>query len=128
MATDLPWSRHLIGTTTGNQNQQTAIQASDLVPTNDKESTIVCAILDGECTAILSGANGTTCLGLVQIYDLDLGNGSRLTNLSTWGFVQAEPSLLIAGVIVSGSTGQRVVLRAIGPRSRANACRGRCRP
>ena len=97
------------------QNQQTDIQASGLAPSNDKESAIVRDLAEGEYTAILSGANESSGVGLVEIYDLDLGNGSRLANLSTRGLVQTDANVLIGGLIVSGSASQRVVLRAIGP-------------
>jgi hypothetical protein len=97
------------------ENQQAEVAASGLQPMNDKESAIVRDLVDGSYTAVLSGANNTTGVGLVEIYDFDLGNGSKLANLSTRGFAQADPNVLIGGVIVSGSASQRVVLRAIGP-------------
>ena len=97
------------------QNQQADIQASGLPPANDKEAAIVRDLVEGEYTVVLSGANQTTGVGLVEIYDLALGNGSRLANLATRGNVQTDANVLIGGVIVSGSASQRIVVRAIGP-------------
>ena len=91
------------------------ITALGLAPGNSKESAILRTLPAGAYTAILSGANRTTGIGLVEIYDGDLGSGSRLANLSTRGFVQPGDNTLIGGIIVSGSASQRVVARAIGP-------------
>lgn len=91
------------------------IQATGLAPGNMKESAILRTLPEGAYTAILSGANNTTGIGLAELYDIDVGSGSRLVNLSTRGFVQPGDNSLIAGLIISGSASQRVVARAIGP-------------
>jgi len=95
--------------------QANAIAATGLAPMNDKESAILQMLGDGNYTAVLSGAGGATGIGLAEIYDLELGSGSKLANLSTRGFVQTGDKILIGGVIVSGSAAQHVVVRAIGP-------------
>ena len=96
-------------------SQEEQIQNSGVAPSNNKESAIVQDLPEGAYTAVLMGANGTTGVGLVEIYDLELGSGSELANLSTRGSVETGESVLIGGVIVSGSASQRIVLRAIGP-------------
>ncbi|MEY2576726.1 MAG: hypothetical protein QOF80_2213 [Verrucomicrobiota bacterium] len=48
-----------------------AIIDSTLAPTNDKESAILLALPPANYTAIVRGVNGTTGIGLVEIYDLD---------------------------------------------------------
>jgi hypothetical protein len=95
--------------------EATAIMATGIAPTNDKESAILKTLAVGNYTAQLSGANNTTGIGLVEAYDLDLGNGSSFANLSTRGNVQMADNVLIGGLFVSGSEPQRVVVRAIGP-------------
>ncbi|MEP6699195.1 MAG: hypothetical protein ABJB09_05635 [Verrucomicrobiota bacterium] len=95
--------------------QAAAIQATGLAPTDDRESAILQTLAPGAYTAILSGANGGAGVGLAEIFDLEVGSGSRLANLSTRGLVQTNDGVLIAGVIVSGSALQRVAVRAIGP-------------
>jgi len=95
--------------------QMNEIAATGLAPTNDKESAILQTLAAGNYTAVLSGAAGSTGIGVAEIYDLDLGSGSRLANISTRGLVQTGDNILIGGVIVSGSATQRVVVRAIGP-------------
>jgi len=61
------------------------------------------------------GANNGTGIGVVEVYDLDTNADSKLANISTRGFVQTDPDILIAGTIIVGSQMQKVIIRAIGP-------------
>lgn len=97
--------------------QEAEIEATGLAPANDLESAIVLDLDPGAYTAILSGTNSTTGVGLVEIYDLDLTAGSHMANISTRGFVDTGDGVMIGGFIVgptdAGET--EVLLRAIGP-------------
>ena len=77
------------GTVLTNNNwkdsQQTEIAATGLAPTNDSEAAIVALLGPGSYTAILSGANSTTGIGLVEVYDLDAGAASQLANVEYSG-------------------------------------------
>ncbi len=97
--------------------QQSEISASGLAPTNDLESAIIATLEPGTYTAILSGKNGGTGVGLVEAYDLDQAVDSQLGNISTRGFVQAGDNVMIGGLIVAGGGegNSTVVVRAIGP-------------
>jgi len=66
-------------------------------------------------TAVLRGANGTTGVGLIEVYDLDFGVGPTIQNISTRGRVNVGEGVLIGGTIVLGSNSQDVIVRAIGP-------------
>lgn len=99
----------------GSSAEKQEINDSGFAPGNAKESAILRTLPAGSYTAVLSGANSTTGVGLLEIYDLDAGSGSRLANLSARALVQPGDNALIGGLIVSGSTAQQVVLRAIGP-------------
>jgi len=63
------------------------------------------------------GINGTTGIGVVEAFDLDQAAASRLGNISTRGFVDVDDNVMIAGLIVTGSTGTslRILARALGP-------------
>ena len=50
-------------------NQAAIIQAVGLAPTNNLESAIAVTLMPGEYTALLSGVNNGTGIGLVEIYD-----------------------------------------------------------
>jgi hypothetical protein len=52
------------------QSQQSAIQATGLAPSDDRESAILTGLAPGNYTAILAGKGGTTGNGLVEIYNV----------------------------------------------------------
>jgi len=95
-------------------NEQEIIDTT-IPPTNPNESAILMDLPPDSYTAIVSGVNSTTGVGLVEAYDLDLGANSRLANISTRGLVQTEDNVLIGGFIIVGGTAQEVLVRAIGP-------------
>jgi len=95
--------------------QQDELQATTIPPGNDYESAIVKSLTPGNYTAILAGKGGTTGVGVVEVYDLDLMVDSKLANISTRGFVDQGDNVLIAGTIVVGSGTTNVLFRAIGP-------------
>jgi len=96
--------------------QQAQIQSTGLAPPNDLESGILQILQPGNYTAILSGKNGTTGVGLVEVYDINGGTSAELTNVSTRGFVGTGDNVLIAGFIASGGNGStQVVVRGLGP-------------
>jgi hypothetical protein len=95
--------------------QQDELQATTIPPGNDYESAIVKSLTPGNYTAVLAGKGGTTGVGVVEVYDLDLTVDSKLANISTRGFVDQGDNLLIAGTIVVGNGTTNVLFRAIGP-------------
>jgi hypothetical protein len=96
--------------------QQTEIQNSALAPTDNMESAIVATLPPANYTAILRGKNGTSGIGLVEMYDLDTSSDSKLANISTRGFVQTGGDVMIAGFIFgNGTASEKVAIRAIGP-------------
>ncbi len=96
--------------------QAAAITASGVAPSDDQESAIIATLEPGAYTAIMSGRNGSTGVGLLDAYDLSQGTASSLANISTRGFVQTGDNVMIAGFIVGGTTGDgTIVVRGIGP-------------
>jgi hypothetical protein len=93
--------------------QASAIDSAGLAPANDTEAAIIMSLPPGSYTAILTGANGTTGVGLIEIYDLD-SSGPLLFNVSTRGFVGTDDHVLIGGFI-TGNESTHVVVRALGP-------------
>jgi hypothetical protein len=92
-----------------------AIIDSGIPPTNDSESAILMTLDPGAFTAILSGANNTTGVALVEVYDLDQTVDSKLANISTRGLVQTDDNVMIGGIIVLGTEPTSSVIRAVGP-------------
>ena len=95
--------------------QQTEIQ-NTIPPSNDLESAVVATLSPGLYTAILSGHNGTSGIGLVEMYDLDETSDSQLANISTRGFVQTGNDVMIGGFIFgNGTASEKVIIRGLGP-------------
>jgi hypothetical protein len=92
-----------------------AIIDSGLAPGNNLESAILITLNPGIYTAVIHGANNGTGAAVVEAYDLDQTVSSRFGNISTRAFVQTGNNVLIGGLIVSGSSSETVVVRAIGP-------------
>jgi hypothetical protein len=119
---------------------QTEIQQSGLAPTDDRESAIIRTVPAGNFTAIIRGANNTTGIGLIEVYDLgtiasaaeeeervekpsepDAPEAAiELGNLSVRADVQINDNILIDGIIMRGGTPRRVVFRALGPSLQSN--------
>lgn len=100
------------------KQRQAEVEATSLQPLNDSESAIVATLTPGAYTAILSGKNNGTGVGVVEVYDLDQIANSKLANISTRGFVDTGNNVMIGGLIVSGGAGggiARVIVRAMGP-------------
>jgi hypothetical protein len=96
--------------------QEAEIVNSQLAPTNDFESAIIATLQHGAYTAVVQGTNGTSGVGLVEVYDLDLAAASKLANISTRSFVQTGDDRLIGGFILGRNGGAaKVIVRAIGP-------------
>lgn len=95
--------------------QQQEIIDTTVPPSNDKEAAIVATLDGGAYTSVLRGVNNATGIALVEAYDLAPSADSRLGNISTRGLVQIGDNVLIGGVIVTGTTPLRVIIRAIGP-------------
>jgi hypothetical protein len=90
------------------------IEASQLAPPGDYDSTVIAVLAPGNYTAITRGYANSTGIALVEAYDPDPASGSRLAQMSTRGHVRTGDDILVGGfVVLNGAT--RVLLRAIGP-------------
>lgn len=99
--------------------QEQIIKDTTIPPTDTRESAIVIALDPGNYTAIVSGKNGGTGIGLIEVYDLgtasiDPAIKAQLAQISTRANVLTGDNCMIGGFIVSGVT-TKVLVRAIGP-------------
>jgi hypothetical protein len=120
--------------------QEAEIQASGVAPPDDREAAIIRSVPAGTFTAIISGANNTTGIGLIEIYDLGTVTSAaqeeeksqppaapdapdavvELANLSVRANVQTNDNVLFNGLILQGGNAKRVVFRALGPSLQSN--------
>ncbi len=99
------------------ESQQAEIEHTTIPPNHELESAIVYTLDPGLYTAVVSGKGESTGIGVIEVYDLDPEAGSKLANIASRGFVEAEDNVMIGGLIVGGNGSQdaRILLRAIGP-------------
>jgi hypothetical protein len=97
--------------------QAAAIMATGKAPPNDLESAILKTLPPGNYTAVLSGKNNVTGIGLMDVYDIDQSVSSTLTNISSRGFVGVDNEVMIGGFIVraGGSGSVKAIVRVLGP-------------
>ena len=97
--------------------QRTQIEGTVFQPTDDRESVLLATVPPAAYTAIVTGKNNTTGVGLVEVYDNNQATSdSQLANISTRGFVQGGNNVMIGGFILGGSqSSTRVAIRGKGP-------------
>lgn len=107
----------IVGNDNWRDTDAAAISATGIPPGDDRESALIATVAPGNYTAIMSGKNGTTGVGLVEAYDLDGGGAaSRLANISTRGVVQTAAKVVIGGFILgSAQAGADILVRGLGP-------------
>jgi hypothetical protein len=92
-----------------------SISAIGLAPSDSRESAILIDLAEGDYTAVVRGAGGSTGNALVEVYAVLSDAPAFLGNISTRGPVQTGDNVLIGGVIVRGGNSERLLFRAIGP-------------
>ena len=102
-----------------NDNWQQSLDAGEIIdsglaPSDPRESAILIRLEPGSYTAIISGVNNTTGIGLVESYTLDT-SASHAANISTRGRVGVGDEVLIGGFIAGGHTAKKIIVRALGP-------------
>ena len=117
--------------------QETEIQLSGLAPSDDREAAIIRTVPAGNFTALIRGANNTTGIGLIEVYDIGTIGAAEeaeekglqpsapeaaveLGNLSVRADVQTGDNVLIDGIILRGGNQRRVLFRALGPSVKSN--------
>ncbi|HEX7518202.1 MAG TPA: hypothetical protein VF345_13065 [Chthoniobacterales bacterium] len=104
-------------------SQAAEIQNSGLAPGSDMEAALIATLPAGNYTAVLRDTNGSTGIGLIEVYDLDPRGNSQLLNLSARAYVGTDDDVLIGGLIVQ-SVSRRLLLRALGPELAASGVTG----
>ncbi len=97
-------------------SQASELSSIGLAPNNPSESALVSTLQPGAYTAVVSGKNGGTGVGLVEIYNTSGPSpDSQLANISTRGFVQTGNNVMIGGFIFYGISSARFAIRGVGP-------------
>ena len=89
-------------------------QLGNFAPSHPLESALYISLQPGAYTAVVSGVNGGTGVGLIEVYEIDSPQVA-LINISTRAKVQTGFDVMIGGFVIQGTGTQTVVIRAIGP-------------
>ena len=84
-----------------------------LQPANDLESAIVIDLPPGDYIAVVSGKNGTSGIGLAEIYADSHGADPSFSYMSARGLV--SNNVLIGSITVGGDGDTSAIVRALGP-------------
>ncbi len=109
------------GTGNATASIMSAAGAFPLLP-GSSDSALVATLPPGAYTAQVSGADGTTGLALLEIYEIGTPNllTARLINLSTRGNVGTNSSIMIPGFSIgAGTSNKTLLIRAAGPALKA---------
>ena len=96
--------------------QRSQFEGTAFQPTDDREAVIVATLQTGAYTALLTGKDQTTGIGLVEVYDNSQTTDSTLANISTRGFVMIQDNVMIGGFMLGGNANNtRIAIRGMGP-------------
>ncbi len=93
---------------------QATLNASGFAPSNAFESAIYTTLNPGAYTGIVTGAGGTTGVGIIEVFEVNKPE-IPLINIATRGQVLTGGDVMIAGFIIQGNQPQTVAVRARGP-------------
>ena len=86
---------------------------------SSKDSALFSVLPPGAYTAQISGVGSTGGVALVEVYDASEAPSTvtapRLVNISTRATVGEGDNILIAGIVVTGNSPKRVLVRGTGP-------------
>lgn len=85
------------------------------LPSGSKDAALLFTVNNGAHTTGMVRPNSTTGIALTEIYVTSAPSGTRLINVSARMNVTLGEGTLIAGLVISGNTPKRVLVRGVGP-------------
>ncbi len=79
------------------------------------DAAVIATLAPGSYTAQVTGFVETTGVALIEIYELGVPGENRLVNLSSRAVVGTGANLLIPGLVLTGQSSRRLLVRAVGP-------------
>ncbi|MBI5380595.1 MAG: hypothetical protein HZA31_01720 [Opitutae bacterium] len=115
-ATNNDWSLPSAPVTLTDLSVATTASGAFPLAAGSRDAALLITLAPGAYTALMTGANGTTGIGMMEAYETDRTTGAKLVNLSTRGYAEKGREM-IAGFVVQGSATEtkRVLIRVQGP-------------
>lgn len=112
----------VVATNTGWNTNSNAVQIATIAASigafalqlNSADSAVLLDLAPGAYTAVIAGANGSTGVALAEVYEVST-DSSQLINISTRATVGTNATVMIAGLLVSGTQPCNLLIRAAGP-------------
>jgi len=104
--------------TNANAGQIAAAAASTgafALASGSADSALLLTLPPGAFTAQVSGLNGTTGVGLAEVYEVSNSDAYPVVNVSSRAQVGTGASILIAGFVVQGTQSATLLVRGVGP-------------
>jgi hypothetical protein len=83
-------------------------------PADAKEPALLVTLDPGVYTATVSGKNGGTGIGMIEINVIG-DSASTLVNLSTRGQINAGDGAMVGGFVLQGTESKQVLIKGVGP-------------
>jgi hypothetical protein len=102
--------------TDANAGEVTAlgIFPNGLAPSNPLEAALMMTLNPGAYTAIVTGSDGNTGVGIVEVFERDKPE-IPLVNISTRGKVLTDNDRMIGGFVIQGDASRKVLITSRGP-------------
>ncbi len=95
----------------------TAAQVSAFPITDAQDAALLVDLAPGQYAVIGGDKDGTAGIGIVELYDADVGSPTtRLVNISNRGFCGVGSQVMIPGFVVSSEGPKTFLVRVVGPR------------
>ena len=91
-----------------------AAAGAPVLPPGSADSALILNVPEGRYTVEVSGVNGASGIVQEEIYELSHG-GTRVTNISSRGYVGKGANMMVVGLVVAGSGNDALLGRADGP-------------
>ena len=105
-----------VESTNSQEIEQVTPTVGAIVLEDQTESAMLVTLSPGLYTVHLSGAGGSSGIGLVEVFDAsDESIETRLVNISTRVLSSTGDRVAIGGFVITGQDPKRVLVRALGP-------------
>jgi hypothetical protein len=99
-----------------NNAQEARIEAMNLAPADAKEPALLMELAPGAYTALISGVNQQTGIGMIEVYAVDTSDqATALINISTRSEIGQGDAAMVGGFVIQGSGEKTVLIRGLGP-------------
>ena len=116
IATDTGWGTNSSGVNDSAIIASTAASVGAFaLPSGSMDSAILATVNNGVATSGLLTTNGSSGVGLIEIYDTGGNPFASLINVSARMQITGGDGVLIAGFVIGGNAPKTVLIRGVGP-------------